>query len=91
MLVGEVGPLEGVRAFLPLLHEDSSITSTDDYYLLVGIDSETDDLPLGRVRDEWDSKSLREKDREIARCEDLWRDKVLAACERILLRTSPIQ
>lgn len=80
----QIGILEATRALLPLLHSDPGMVSLDDYNLFRGIDSETDDLPIGWVREEWHAQSLLEKDREIARCADLWREPVRSACERIL-------
>jgi len=38
------------------------------------------------LRDQWHPDFVGEKDREIARCEALWREQIRAACERILLR-----
>ena len=84
VLENQIGILEATRALLPLLHRNPEIVSSDDYNLFRGIDSETDDLPVGTVRREWDSAALLEKDREIARCESLWRGQVRLACERIL-------
>jgi hypothetical protein len=86
-----IGILEGVHALLPLLHSDPGIASQDDYNLFRGIESETDDLPIGKVRKEWHPDYLPEKDQEIARCEDLWRGQIRSACERILLRAQQVQ
>jgi len=61
----QIGILEATRALLPLLHGDPEMVPPDDYNLFRGIDSETDDLPLGRVRGEWNSDALLEKDRKI--------------------------
>lgn len=86
VLDGEVGVIEGARALVGLMHLDSEIASGEDFNSLCGIDSETDDLPIGRVREEWHQDSLVEKDREIARCEDFYGDRVRSACERIIAR-----
>lgn len=43
-----------------------------DYKLLIVVESETDDLPIGRLRELWHPDFLEEKDQEIARCEVLW-------------------
>lgn len=84
VLQDQIGILEATRALLPLLHGNPEIVSPDDFNLFKGIDGETDHLPVGGVRGEWLSDALREKDREIARCEALWRERVRSACERIL-------
>jgi hypothetical protein len=82
---GQIGPLEATRALLPYIHSNPELVSRDDFNLLRGIDSETDDLPLGRIREEWHPESLAEKDGEIARSEKLYGDKVRSVCERILM------
>jgi hypothetical protein len=63
------------------------IVSEADFNSICGIDSETDHLPIGRVREHWHQDKLPEKDREIAHCEGLYRDQVHAVCERILTET----
>ena len=87
MLNGQLGVIGAARALLPFLHRNPQLTSQEDYNLVRAIESETDDLPLGPVRELWDTAALPEKDREIARCEALWQDQFRAACERLLLNS----
>lgn len=55
-----------------------------------GIDSETDDLPIGGVRKEWNREALQRKDQEIAAAEQLYRDNAIeAATELIRLFETP--
>lgn len=61
-----------------------------DYKLIIAVESETDDLPIGRLRELWHPDFVGEKDQEIARCEALWGQQIRAACERILLRVGMI-
>lgn len=68
-LDGRMGMVEAAHALLPLLTRNSDLASQGDFDLIRGIESETDDLPIGRVREHWHLDSLREKDRELARCE----------------------
>jgi hypothetical protein len=91
VLGGQIGILEATFLILPLLHSDPSIVSEDGYNLFRGIGSETDDLPIGKVRGEWHPDVLPEKDREIARCDDLWGEQVRNACRRILLDGQQVQ
>ena len=84
ILLGRIGAIEAARLLCPILHQDPAIVSRTDFNSIRGIDSETDDLPVGRVREQWHSDFLPEKDREIARCEGLYMDQVRAICERIL-------
>jgi hypothetical protein len=75
--------LEAVRNLYPLAHTDA-ITNEDDRALVIAIESETDDLPIGEVRKLWAPYALATKDAEIARCEELWKPQFLEACKRIL-------
>jgi hypothetical protein len=55
-----------------------------------GINSETDALPIGRVRKEWDRDALKLKDREIEDAEWFYRDSAMrAAAELIWLLDMP--
>ena len=83
ILTGQLSILEGTRALCPMAHTDA-IAYEDDRRLVIGIESETDHLPVGEVRKLWRPDSLLEKDEEIARCEALWKDELLAVCRRIL-------
>lgn len=77
--------LEAVRKLYPLAHTDA-IANEDDRTLVIAIESETDDLPIGEVRKLWAPSALQAKDAEIARCEELWKPQFLEACKRILGR-----
>jgi hypothetical protein len=83
-LGGRIGMVEAAHALLPLLRMNSDFASQDDFDLIRAIESETDDLPIGRrVREHWHPNSLREKDRELVRCEGLWHEQMESACQRI--------
>jgi hypothetical protein len=86
VLEGKTSILEAAPKLCSLLLSNPEIASREDCNLFNGIASETDDLPIGRVREEWHPDFLPEKDREIARCEALWRDDAMEACERIIVR-----
>ena len=91
LLAGRIGTILAARILLPFIHADDSLASMEDRNLIIGIDSETDDLPVGEVRAEWDPGVLAEKDREIAKCESRWEERMKQACERILLQVQSIQ
>jgi hypothetical protein len=78
-----ISTLEAVREFVPLAHTDA-IRSEEDRRLIIGIESETDHLPVGDVRQLWAAEALREKNVEIARAEALWKAKLVQACKRIV-------
>ena len=63
-------------------HTDA-IADVEDRRLIIGIESETDDLPVGEARKLWAPDALKTKDVEIARFEELYRRQFLEACKRI--------
>jgi hypothetical protein len=81
-LDGSSTMLEAVRELVPLAHTDA-IANEADRLLIIGIDSETDHLPVGAVRKLWASDALLTKETEIARAEANWKAEFLDACKRI--------
>jgi hypothetical protein len=51
------------------LRNHGDLDDSEDLNPFVGVESETDDLPAGRVREEWREEALLEVDREISRVE----------------------
>jgi hypothetical protein len=82
VLDGRATILEAVRELVYLAHTDA-ISNEDDRKLIIGIESETDHLPVGEVRKLWAASALQEKDAEIVRAEAFWKTEFLEACERI--------
>lgn len=87
---GRLSAIEACWLLCPIVHEAPGMVTEADYKLIIAVESETDDLPIGRLRELWHPDVLREKDHEIARCEALWGKQIRAACERILLRVGMI-
>jgi hypothetical protein len=65
-----------------LAHTDA-IADAEDRRFIIAIESETDHLPIGVVRKLWAPDALKEKDVEIARIEELYRDDFFETCRRI--------
>ena len=82
VLDGRITVLEGARALVPLAHTDA-IANVEDRRFIIGIESETDHLPVGEVRKLWAPDALKEKYVQIARTEALNRSDFLEACRRI--------
>lgn len=91
VVAGQTRVLEAVRALCPILHSEPGLISQKDFNFIIGVESETDDLPIGRIREEWHSDYLPDKDHEIERCENLWRESIRAVCERLLLQNGQSQ
>ncbi len=79
ILDGSTGIIAGARQLRAFCGGHGRIDEFDpDFLTFIGIDSETDDLPVGESRRHWAAGALAKKDVEIARCEALYR---AAACE----------
>jgi len=63
---------------------DTDLYKTEAWACFAGVASETDDLPIGTVRQYWAPEALIEKDRVAAAYEAKIREQFLAACDQIL-------
>jgi hypothetical protein len=61
----------------------------EDFKVFAGICSETEDLPIGQERQNWDSVVLLEKDKELRRMETAYNEVFREACKRLLVRFGP--
>jgi hypothetical protein len=88
ILRGELGLIEGSRLLCSLRSRVSSLDHDPDFLPFVEIDSETDDLPVGNLRQHWASDALVSKDQKIQAAEAFYHGVAFAACERLLVRFS---
>jgi hypothetical protein len=58
---------------------------------MLGIESEIEDLPVGRIREVWHPDALLEKDKDIEKCERLYGANVKSICERLVKKWEPLQ
>ena len=75
--------MEAVRVLVSLAHTEA-IADVEDRRIIIGVESETDHLPVGEVRRLWAPCALKEKDVEIARAEELYRAGFLETCRKIV-------
>lgn len=87
ILNGETKVLSGVRK-LCRLHYELFEQIDDDFVLFIGIDSETDDLPIGDERQYWNEEVLLKKDKEIAEYEARVKQDVFDGCRKLIDRFS---
>lgn len=86
MLDGQLGFLVGSRRLSALRHEVNVADSDADFLTFVGIDSDTDALPLGEVRRHWSADALVKLEPEIQSAE-AWAAKVgCEACRSLIAR-----
>jgi len=86
ILDGRIGVIDGARRLCRLR---SSVCEDDldaDFLRFIGIDSETDTLPIGEVRDVWSADTLVRKGEELKAAEALYRDVSFGAYRKLLAR-----
>lgn len=86
ILAREIGLVAGCREMVVIcnlgnLHDCKALDA------FVGVDSETDVLPIGRIRELWSADALVEADRKIEEADALYRDWIEDACRRLLAVT----
>jgi hypothetical protein len=86
MLSGELGVIEGSRRLCQLRSGVSSLDQDPDFILFVGIESDTDHLPVGEVRELWAPDALSRLAPQIQAAEDHWRQSAFIAAQRLLDR-----
>ena len=80
---GRLGVVDAARQLSALGHSVRA-ERDPDFTTFVAIDSESDHLPVGRVRREWAPDALQRKDAEIHIVEERWREEALKAAQNLL-------
>jgi hypothetical protein len=83
ILAGEVGIAEG-SGELARWRFDLGAEADPDFVFFVGVDSETDHLPLGPARRHWNPEILQAKDAELALYEARVRERAFQICRRLI-------
>lgn len=84
ILSGELGSIiAGARRLCALGHEIGADRDAD-FTFFVGLESETDHLPVGEVRQHWNAGALRELDVEIGRYEAFYRERAFEICRQLI-------
>jgi hypothetical protein len=83
ILSGELGIIAGARQ-LSGLGDGVGADRDPDFRFFVGIDSESDHMPIGEVRQHWNPEALRVKDAEVAKVEALYREQAFEICRKLI-------
>ncbi len=87
MLCGDIGIVDGCRQLVRLYCRlDEGVDEL--FALIVAVESETEDLPLGEARSQWSEEALSRKDAEVNAYIGQVREVVLEACEALVQRYS---
>src|SRR5258708_382423 len=82
LIAGEIGIVEGCRQMVPHLGP-ANLRDDDDAVVILAVESETDDLPVGQARSLWNQEALAGLDREREEYEDRLRAQVITACRSL--------
>ena len=85
ILEGRVGVIEGSR-LLASLSRGTGVEFDADFLPFIGIETETDHLPVGEVRRHWAIDALATKNVELVAAEARYRELAFAACSRLVMR-----
>ena len=89
---GRVGIVEGSRILSRLSYDLVVDPRADkDFLVFLGVDSETDVLPIGDVRKHWNVLALEREDAKIADADEFFRERVVEACHHLLDRLRDVQ
>jgi hypothetical protein len=83
ILSGELGVVAGARQLCGLGHQVGA-GHDPDFIVFIGIDSESDHLPIGEVRQRWNPDALLAKDAGLADYETRVRERAFAACRSLI-------
>ncbi|MCP4674179.1 MAG: DUF2489 domain-containing protein [Deltaproteobacteria bacterium] len=83
---GATGVIEGARELHVLQYEVSEDDFDSDFMVFNAINSETDHLPIGKVREQWSSSTLEMKDEEKTAAEKRFRKEAISACKKLIKR-----
>ena len=85
ILSGAVGIVEGARRLTKLGHA-LGVDRDPDFTFFIGLDSETDHLPVGEVRRHWAADALQRTDEELRACESFYRADTFRVCQSLIQR-----
>jgi hypothetical protein len=82
---GDIGIVQGCRGIVALLADlPPACQEIEELKVIVGVSAETDDFPLGDVRQFWATDTLSESDAELARYLEGVAGSVREACRRLV-------
>ena len=86
MISGQISIVEGSRQLALLSPEVTGKDLDPDFVPFIGIDSESDHIPLGEVRERWSKEGLERMDAEQREIEDHHRTWAIEASHKLLER-----
>lgn len=87
ILEGNIGSIEASRKLIALFY-DAGLDNDDDLAVFKALDSQTDHLPINKLRENYSSERLEEIDEEVKQYENFYRDAVMKASRNIIEKYS---
>lgn len=85
ILEKRIGLVEGSRSICVLSHA-LNMANDEDLLFFIAIDSESDDLVVGRERPQWNQEVLKLKDQELRRFEEAYILNAIPVCQNLIRR-----
>lgn len=85
ILTNEIGIIEGARKLCDCRFRVKA-EDDKDFLFFVGLESETDHLPIGKVQKYWKPTALKNKQEEIASVEKFYAEKAFTACNNLIVK-----
>lgn len=86
ILDNKISILEGARK-LSKFQFVEGFKENKDIMFFVFLDSESDNLPIGEERKNWDPTVLAEKDKDIKDIENYYKNDAIAACQHLMAKS----
>ncbi len=81
----EIGIVEGCRLISKLIHK-AGVEEDELFLPIIGVDSETDHYPFGKVRDQYNADYLKKLDEEIKAYETRNKNLIVDVCKDIVTK-----
>jgi hypothetical protein len=85
LLKQQIGIVEASRILIRLRYE-AQLEDEENLNIFRAIDSETDHLPIGLLRENYSSTKLVEVDEEIKKCDEFYEKLVENACKNLIAK-----
>ena len=88
MLSGGDGYVDAARKMESLAREISSDGFDDDFIIFTAFGSETDHIPLAKIRDKCSREFLEKSDKELEKIKSFYQERIEASCLKLITRFS---
>lgn len=82
LIRGEIGVIAASRELVSLFAHMNM--DNPDFVFFKAVESETDHLPIGEERKNWNAEALKQKDIEISENELFYKNEMIETCQKVI-------